>query len=160
MGTELNPYRAPIDVSPNGTRLSIDELVSSSVSIAGLFLATAASIGSVARCVIEVDTLQIWYGDSLSPTLVGLLAIGALGIATWLLVALMSNIDRFVPSDYVMFSKTMLLIASVSMIARLISEPSTDWTPTWPSYLLTFAGTMSLGMVAYQIRAELYGSKE
>lgn len=156
MNADMNPYLSPIDVVPACD--SIDRFISNSVSIAGMLLAFVASVGAMVRCTVEFNSMVIWQGNSLSTGSCGVLAIAALAIASWLLLALLSSIARFVPREYITFSKSMLLIACVAMIVRLISEPSAAWTPAWPSYLLTFAGTTALAMVSFRIRMQLTGT--
>lgn len=151
--TGINPYQPPADIEllPNAIS-GIERLISTTVTVIGFALAILASLGSLIRCLQELDSFQAWQSNNLLAGGEGLLAIFALAVATWLLLGLIGSIGRFVSRENTTFSKGLILIAIVAMFARLVTDPASAWTPHWPTYALTFTGVTALAMVLYRVK--------
>lgn len=53
------------------------------------------------------------------------------------------------------FSQLFIVVAVMAMLARVVSEPDTIWTPQWQSYSLTLSAATAMGMVWLRFRRGL-----
>lgn len=147
-----NPYAAPAladEQQPDGR---LERATSLALTLIGFTLSTVASIGALLKLSFAVRPVEWWEPQFIQGVTSSNLGIGAFAVASWLLLALMSNVDAFTDRSRVVFSKALILIAIVAMLARLVSEPADLWTPSLPSYLLTFAAAVAMTMVLYRIQ--------
>ena len=153
----MNPYQPPVatcSFALDGGGFS--KTSKSAVPyLLGLALASVAAVGTIIRCVVELKTVKLWYNNALANGGESLVAIFALALATCLSLVAMTCIRKFVDAERSTYSHGLVLIAIVAMVPRVLLDPATCWTPTWPTYALTMTGVVALGILLRQLRPRL-----
>ena len=154
--TAINPYQSPVAVASSHDETN--NAFAIFIYVTGFLCALVASIGALGRCLIEVIQLDFSV-QSLSNDPSALIAICTLAFATGLSFCLYGFVRKYVAQNDSTYCQCLLLIAMLAMCTRAMLDPTTCWTPTWQTYVLTASGVISLGIVLRHVRIAVPGVK-
>lgn len=147
----LNPYSSPTFCDE--AKLSAgQQTLSSAITMTGLLLATCVSVGVINKLLDDAACFGTTFLQQFVQQTSGVVGVFAFALAAWTLLGLMSSVGTQFHAECEPFSKALVLIAIVSMFARMLYEPIYQWTPLWPSYGLTFAAAVAMGWVFRRVR--------
>lgn|GEM_PF-4220963 len=145
----INPYQPPIAVAISCNESNTSALF---VHITGFLCALVACVGALSRCLIELFQLDFSGQSLLSNDPSAFIAICTLAFATGLSLCLYGFVQKYVSRDNSTYCQCLLLIAMLAMCTRAMLDPSTCWTPTWQTYVLTASGVISLAIILRHVR--------
>jgi len=126
------------------------------VTLVGLLLGSLATIGAMYRLWLVIqDEPGHWQtvGSQITEgaPLVGL---ATFAVTACILLMMLVSAASFKAGD-LRICQGFIVLATVAMLMRTISEPNEAWTPHWPAYGLTISAAIAMGMVLRRFRSEL-----
>ena len=152
MSSPINPYaNSSVVLTPIPPA---SQWSSITATLLGLLLGSLATTGAVLRLwqVVAQEPPRHWQamGSKISQA-APLVGLAIFAITACVLLMLLVSAVSLNAAD-LRLCQCFILIATVAMLLRTISEPNEAWTPHWPAYGLTISAAIAMGMVLRRCR--------